>query len=305
MTERQVSSRRRLKRLTALRRNTAGDAIIYRARRADPLVQREIDRLNRELPDVKVFLVCYQPNYQSARHSIPGKIYCYGQGDLHRLPYPQKLSAVDWADPTVQPPHELFSKKFFRDMEWGHQDLPIMKFYLEHPEFDRYWVIEDDVRCSGSWTNIFAELVRSSADLLMTVVANHSEVPEWNWWDDLITGKEVVPFEERVKGFLPFCRLSSACLRAIDLKYRQGWGGHYEITWANIARASGLLIEDIGGEGAYTPAERRGRFYTCPIGSWHLFPGTFIFRPPFHDTGVSEFCRDVTTESMLWHPVKT
>lgn len=280
------------------------NAIVYRARAVNPIVQREVDRLVRELPDFKTFIVCYRPEYDSALHSASGTVYYYGQKDLHALPYPQKLSAVNWSNPESRPPLEADRKKFFRAMEWGHQDLPVLKFFVDHPDFDRYWVIEDDVRFSGPWNEIISELARSSADLLMTVVEDHSEFPQWYWWDHLDTGNDVLPLDHRVKGFLPFCRLSAACLQAIDQKYRQGWGGHYEVTWPNIASISRLLIEDIGGQGSYTPAERRGRFYTCTLKSGTLFPGTFLYRPPFHDTGVSEFGKNVTPHSMLWHPVK-
>ena len=280
------------------------DAVLYRARQVTPVVRRETDRLARDLPDLKIFIVCYDPDYQSALHSTPGKFYCYGMRDLHGLPYPQKLSNVNWADPTSQPISEPMDIRFFRKMAMGHQDLPVMKFFLDHPDFDRYWVIEDDVRCSGPWSDIFTELAPSCADLLMTAVQNYSEVPRWHWWNHLVTGNDVLPLDEQVKGFPPFTMLSAACLQAVDRKYRRGWGGHYEVTWPTIARASGLRIEDIGGEGSYTPAERRGRLYACTLGSWHLFPGTFVFRPAFHDTGVSEFGKDVTTCTMLWHPVK-
>jgi hypothetical protein len=280
------------------------DAIIYRARQVTPVVQREIARLARDLPDLKIFIVCYDPNYQSALHSTPGKIYCYGQRDLHSLPYPQKLCGVNWANPTSRPPSEPMDQRFFRKMEMGHQDLPVLKFFLDHPDFDGYWVIEDDVRCSGPWSDIFTELAQASADLLITAVQNHSEVPYWHWWDHMVTGNDKLPLDQRVKGFLPFCRLSAACLQALDRKYRQGWGGHYELTWPSVALASGLRVEDIGGEGSYTPAGRRGRFYACTLGSWHLFPGTFVYRPAFHDMGVSEFGKNVTSCTMLWHPVK-
>jgi hypothetical protein len=220
------------------------------------------------------------------------------------LPYPQKLGEVNWDDPK-SPTSNSPNMKFFRDMVMGHQDLPALRFFLDHPDFDRYWLIEDDVRCSGPWTDIFDELTRSNADLLMSVVQDHAEVPGWHWWNSLITGNDTLPTGERVKGFLPFCGLSAACMQAIDRKYQEGWGGHYELTWASIALFSGLVIEDIGGDGTYTPAERRGRFYSCTPGSWHLFPGTFVYRPPFHDIDVSEFGKSVTSSSMLWHPVKT
>lgn len=262
------------------------EAIIYRTRRVDPIVRREVERLAHDLPHCQIFIVCYQRDYKSAMHSTPGEVYCFGQRDLHDLPYPRKVDDVNWNDPT------------------GHHDLPVLKFFLQQDEFDWYWVIEDDVRCSGPWTGTFRELARSDADLLMTVVQDYDEVTDWHWWSSLVTGDEIVPTADRVKGFGPFCRLSRTCLRAIDRKYREGWGGHFEVTWPNIARASGLTIEDVGAHGKYTPAARQGKFYTCTVGSWHLFPGTFVFRPPFHDTGASEFGKHLTPHSMLWHPVK-
>src|ERR1017187_8114930 len=100
MTERHAGSRRPHKRLTDTRRGMVADAIVYRARWVNRVVEEEIGRLTRELPDVKIFVVCYQPDYKSARHTTPGKVYCYGQRDLETLPYPQKLSGVNWADPT-------------------------------------------------------------------------------------------------------------------------------------------------------------------------------------------------------------
>jgi hypothetical protein len=280
------------------------DAIIYRAREVNPLVTREVTRLAQEVPSNEIFIVCYRPEYESAQHSTPGKVYNYGQRDLHSLPYPEKLCKVDWANPSKKPRSEYGSEAFFYNLEYGHHDLPVLKFFLDQPGFDRYWLIEDDVRCSESWTPVFEELNASNADLLMTAVQNFSEVPTWHWWTHMKTGKDVLPVARRVKGFLPFCRMSAACLQAIDEKYRQGWCGHYEVTWSNIALASGLTIEDIGGEGSYTPAERRGRYYSCTMGNPYLFPGTFIFRPPFHEMGESAFGKGVTPNYILWHPVK-
>ena len=280
-------------------------AILYRARKVEPVVQREVGRLCADLPEVSVFVVCYHPEFRSDVDSIPGSLYLYGQRDLHRLPYPNKLCQVDWDNPTRRPNGPEQSERFLLAMEYGHQDLPVLKFFLDHPEFEHYWLIEDDVRWSGSWADIFAELSNSSADLLATAVQNYSEEPGWYWWKHVETGTETLPIRLRVKGFFPFCRLSRAFLGAVDQKYRQGWGGHYEVSWPSIARCSTLSIEDIGGHGTFTPPERRGRFYTCTTGTPYLFPGTFVYRPAFRDTGVSEFGKGVTPDCMLWHPVKT
>ncbi|MGB0063271.1 MAG: hypothetical protein WBP85_02405 [Terracidiphilus sp.] len=281
------------------------DAILYRARSLNPIVQREIDRLSRELPDFRLFVICFQPEYESARDSDREKVFYYGQRDLYTLPYPGKLSSIDLDQPLSRPPSEAGNGKYFREMEPGQHDLALMRFFLDHPDFDRYWMIEDDVRCSGPWTDIIGELAQSKADLLMTIVQKYREKPHWYWWNTLNTAGETVPPSRRIRGFTPFCRLSAACCRAIDQKYRQGWGGHYEVTWPSIARASGLSIEDIGGRGSFTPRKRRGRLYTSSNLADCLFPGTFVFRPAYQDTGKSEFCDDILHETMLWHPVKS
>ena len=36
------------------------------------------------------------------------------------------------------------------------------------------------------------------------------------------------------------------------------WGGHYEFTLPTSALAAGARIEDLGGDGPFTPPERRG-----------------------------------------------
>ena len=65
-------------------------------------------------------------------------------------------------------------------------------------------------------------------------------------------GGEDVPLERRVKGFMPFCRLSHNLLAACDARYREGLSGHSEVIWPTIASLAGLLLEDIGGSGSFT-----------------------------------------------------
>jgi hypothetical protein len=77
----------------------------------------------------------------------------------------------------------------------------------------------------------------------------------------LSAGGEDVPLERRVKGFMPFCRLSHNLLAACDARYREGLSGHSEVIWPTIASLAGLLLEDIGGSGSFTPVARRGRYY--------------------------------------------
>ena len=107
------------------------DVILYRARRPNPLVVREVRRLRSELPDVQVRIVSYQVDHQGTG---PGEAhYIYGKTALERLPYSRKLAETDWTTLT------------------GSHDLPVLQFWLENPNYSNYWIIEDDVRYSGSW----------------------------------------------------------------------------------------------------------------------------------------------------------
>jgi hypothetical protein len=118
----------------------------------------------------------------------------------------------------------------------------------------------------------------------------------------LSAGGEDVPLERRVKGFMPFCRLSHNLLAACDARYREGLSGHSEVIWPTIASLAGLLLEDIGGSGSFTPVARRGRYYHNIPSEWSQFPGTFVFRPSFADRNL--FGTQCHFKGTLWHPVK-
>jgi hypothetical protein len=263
------------------------DVVVYRTRGINAIVSREIERLRSELPDYAIAVVSYQWNYVATDGDRGKPQYCYSQQDLEGLPYPRKKRDLDWRHPI------------------GGNDLPALKFYRDHPEYDAYWVIEDDVRFSGPWHLLFDELRQSAAALLMTAVEVRRQNPAWHWWPSLVTADDELPDALMTKGFGPFLRASNACLAAIDRKYQAGWGGHAEVTWPTACRAAGLGLEDIGGNGAFTPSARRDRFYSNTPANWHLFPGTFVYRPAFRETGVSEFAGGFFGQPMLWHPVKS
>ena len=178
-----------------------------------------------------------------------------------------------------------------------------MRFFQERSDYERYWIIEYDVRFTGSWAHLFDDLGTSDADLLCTTVQRHADNPAWAHWSTLVTGVEEVPLDRRMKGYIPFGRLSRRLLERCDACYRKGWSGHPEVLWPTIAAESGLPVEDIGGDGPFTPTARRGRHYFNTPHHWSLFPGTFVFRPCFAD---HEDLSGAQTRfpGWLWHPVK-
>ncbi len=91
-------------------------------------------------------------------------------------------------------------------------------------------------------------------------------------------------------------RASRAAMAALDAAYRAGWTGHCEGAWPTFATRAGLSLADLGGDGPFTPARLRGRFYSNTPGDLYLAPGSFVFKPVLHRVG--------SKRDMLWHPVK-
>lgn len=180
----------------------------------------------------------------------------------------------------------------------GHSDLMPLHFHARHPEYDYYWIIEYDVRISGSWTRFLQHFESSAADLLTTTVRSGAEHPNWLYWDTLRTPPAVPPLapEDRLCCFLPVYRLSRSAMQAIDLAYRQGWAGHAEVTLPTILRQAGLAVEDLGSDGHFVRADNRGRWYSNAPQDLAGTAGSFVAAPPRFVIG--------RQPDMLWHPVK-
>ena len=177
--------------------------------------------------------------------------------ELAALPYPVRLA--------------------FLDHDWvnGCCDLPVLWFYRQYPTYQHYWLVEYDVRYTGSWCSLFDELAASPADLLATTIHDrlHSSIP--HWWPSLLSPGLPLPASALIRAFLPFCRLTRQALTALDEGCASGWSGHSEVLWPTALRAAGFRLEEIGGDGPYTPQDRRGRHYTASADHWTLAPGTF------------------------------
>jgi hypothetical protein len=197
---------------------TKREVILYYGHFCSPAVQREVARLGNELDSrYDIFTVGY------CRYAALKGIDCvpaleYSADDLMALPYPDKV------------------RRFDPDSYFGNADLAPMKFFLDRPDYDYYWIVEYDGRFSGAWSDLFADLSSSAADLLCTTMQTWTENPNWAHWGTLDAGSEEVSLERRVKGFMPFSRLSHALLAACDERYRSGRSGHCEVIWPTIAR---------------------------------------------------------------------
>ena len=199
--------------------------------------------------------------------------------ELRALPYPVKAGGPDW---------DLW--------RGGHTDLIAMHYWRAHPAHDRYWVIEYDVRFSGSWGRFFAAFEDDNSDLLAPMLRRRRDSRDWANWS-LLTSPGTPPDDtQAVSSFMPIYRASGRLMREMDQSYRQGWGGHIECTFATIATVRGLRVTDFGGDSEFTPSAYRGRFYSGTARDVYHAPGTLVFKPTLFRTG--------SRPDMLWHPVK-
>lgn len=199
--------------------------------------------------------------------------------ELRALPYPAKVGGDDW---------NLWHA--------GHTDLITMHYWRAHPDYDRYWSIEYDVRYTGPWRRFFAAFDADESDLLATMICRRSEFPDWLFWPSLVSPGARLSDTDAVSSFMPVFRASGRLMRAMDEAYREGWGGHLECSFATVAAVRGLSMADLGGNTEFTPEARRGRFYSGTVHDLYRAPGTFVFKPTFFRTG--------SRPDMLWHPVK-
>jgi hypothetical protein len=173
----------------------------------------------------------------------------------------------------------------------GNTHFPLMYFFSRYPDYEYYWLVEYDVRFSGNWKTFFKAFHQNDAHLLTCHIRSFSEEPNWYWWRHLSHHKVIVPLEQRLRSFNPIYRASNLALKYLHESHRDQWRGHFEVLIPTLLYHGGFKLEDIGGDGRFTPSGNKNGFYT--EGS----NGTFRWRPAFNQVGIEP--------NKLYHPVKS
>lgn len=190
------------------------------------------------------------------------------------------------------------------DIRAGFADALHFAAFASVPRHDYYWFVEYDVDFSGNWLSLFDEFRDNSSDLIATTLYPRSADPAWAHWESF-GAPSFLTSEQSIRGFFPIYRASRKFIETYRSHVGNGWQGHFEALFASIAAKNGLTIEDIGGTGPFTPANRRWKFYNNHHLDRDLSPGTFRFRPAVSDSYFSKGHPDFADENRLWHPVKT
>lgn len=177
----------------------------------------------------------------------------------------------------------------------GSGHVPVLDFYKKYPGYSYYWLVENDVRFSGSWSDFFARFSQYPHDLITTHIRLHREEPFWAWWG--LDSPDVIPLENRLRSFNTIYRLSAEAAAFLSVYLLNGCKGHYEMLLPTLMYNKGFSVMDFGGNGQFVPKELINKYYiSTDKKNKNLNSGTMRHRPPFLVYGFRK--------NKLYHPVK-
>jgi hypothetical protein len=149
------------------------------------------------------------------------------------------------------------------------------------------WLLDPRILWDGLEDRFHADFKSNVADLLATQVRRYIEDPGWTWWSHLKAPTGAPPLSFGVAALLPLVRLSRKAAEVVIEGLGEGWSGHPEAVIPTLVNRAGLLIEDIGGSGSFTPSERLGLWYDERTWHWEgpveFVPGKLSFPLPSKD----------------------
>jgi hypothetical protein len=195
---------------------------------------------------------------------------------------------------------ELLALDFPMPSAWilpGSSHFPLLHFYRTHPDYSAYWLIEYDVRYSGSWRSFFGDLEKIRADFMAAHICRYADEPDWPSWK-LTHPTKSIAIEKRLRCFHPICRISKPALECIYRAHQEGWCGHDEVILPTLLQHNGFSLADFGGEGEFVLPGMQNKYYTAslPNREGRLESGTFRYRPLYDRPGQAK--------DKLYHPVK-
>lgn len=167
----------------------------------------------------------------------------------------------------------------------GNCHYPVLTFHKEYPEYDYFWIVEDDVLFSGDWSELFDTFIDDTADLVATKIRRYEEEPTWCWWKSIRAGvDETISKNIMYACFIPIYRLSAKAIECLDIEMRNGWRGHFEGVVPTVLIKNGLTLRDLNGKGYGLDERVDIHFYSDNTHSWsplHVqsFENNIIYHP--------------------------
>lgn len=150
-------------------------------------------------------------------------------------------------------PHYIFQSDVLFSMGYkpisdslipGSNHFPLLKFYKEYPQYDYYWLVEDDVRFTGDWSDFFDAFELDKSDFISSYLRKYADEPYWPWWESLKNCETGVETCDLVHTFNPIYRISNRALERVDKCLKDGWSGHHEVLFPTLLSMSGMSVRD-------------------------------------------------------------
>jgi hypothetical protein len=245
------------------------ETVLYLSHKIDKEIIKEFKNLKKTAGDRQVIFL-YNGNYDE---DLPKPNFCVTNEELLNLNYP----------------------KLGEKLVPGNVHFPFFKYFKEQSKSDFYWVIEYDVRFTGSWDYLFDYFTSSEADFLISLLRRYKDHTQWPWWK-LTHPTKKIKKEERIASFSPVYRMSQAAAKFLDQAYLNEWKGHFEVSCPTLLFNNGFKLQDFGGSGAFVLGDKN-KFYTnFPVFKDLYTFGTYKYRPIRDKTGFRS--------NKLYHPVK-
>lgn len=136
---------------------------------------------------------------------------------------------------------------------------------------DYLWLIDQQVFLGEKEESFLQAMAESEADFLATEIRTRRDDPDWHWWSTLNHQHQPSNDPNDVAALLPLCRFSRKAAKAVVDGWAAGWQGFEEALIPTLIARAGLRIEEIGGDGPFTPEERRGQWYDGDTWHWETF----------------------------------
>lgn len=227
-----------------------------------------------------------QQLYETVLKATPGMgATCILYHEKNEKPLPQsKYSIHTFTDAILT---DLHYTPIASTLIPGSNHFSLLQYYLQHPQYDYYWYIENDVQFTGDWAGFFNAFRDYPSAMATTQIERYADNPSWPWWHTLHHPINKLPQEQQLKSFNPVYRLSNNALQFIHQALLNDWRGHHEVLLPSLLYNNNFSLMDFGGTGRFVPPGFRNQFYT-----WQ----TFRWRPIFKTAG--------TQHNKLYHPVK-
>lgn len=183
----------------------------------------------------------------------------------------------------------------------GSCHFPVLRFFLDNPNYKFYWFVEYDVVFTGNWATLMDDCDRNLLDYdflsCQMEKFDYEKNRIWPWW----YRSNYLPYDlnDCVKAFNPICRYSEKALAYLDSFQKKGFSAHSEVLISTSLYHAGYKIGDFGGHGEFVPQGYERKFYIPD--KKDINGGTMRYRPVYT---MDEILK-LNLPNKLFHPLKS